>query len=281
MTDVIFNSTIQVNGVAFDPRDRMFLSSPNWNSKPKHSLYVVVDGKLKPYPTKDQPFSNVNSIHAYGDNLYVVDKNTIYLINTSTDKVTAKFPIKYSKQLNDIRVKDNNAYITDSGNGKVYQLDLLTGVSTTIASNIMYEHSSLGDWNIKVNADGIEITPDGKSLIITVPFGGRIRQINLKSKKVSVIGTLPPHGGIMFNIDGRLLYTDPLQHRVVSMDLVTGDEFTYTKDDKMIWPDAMVMHRGYIYFPAAKLTEKNPKPPYPVFKVKAQRAGGKLIKALS
>lgn len=262
----------QVNCVAFGLNGRMFLSSPGYGKGEKGGVYNE-DGSLF-YSDKE-----VNAIRVEGNSLYAVDKHKIVQIDLRSGKIR-EYPITGSKRLNDIRISGATAYITDSGNGNVYNLSLSNGTHSTIASGLMYEKSSLNiDGNIlnmKVNADGIEFTPDKKGLIVTVPFGGPIWKIDLSTKKVTKIGTLPPHGGIALNPDGRLLYSDVLNHRIVARDLKTGVDTVIAKDEKLLWPDAMTLHEGYIYVPAAQLSIKEPKAPFNIFRVKIPKMVGSL-----
>lgn len=270
---VFYKSPTQLNGIAFDRRGRFFASYPNWSGKPQFSLAIIREGIAYPYPNMgiNHRFQDINSIHEYKDHLYVVDKKAVYVIRLDWGTLVNVYNIPNSSRLNDIRFIGDKAYLTDSGNGCVFELNLSTGKSKTLLKNLMAPNDSVTvdnhELKMKVNIDGIEVTPNN-TLLLSYPFGGPLHEYDIETKELKTVGELPPHGGMIIYRSDSILYGDPVGHSIRRYNYVTGEDSLYLDDERLNWPDAMIKYEGDYYVPAAKLTDPKHKPPFEVFSFK-------------
>lgn len=284
--DVFRKIPVQFNGVALQGK-RVFVSCPAWNKKPKFSVGLATEREVVPYPSLDENnmFTDVNSIHVNNDRLYVVDKNQLVVFNLNTSRLSNIYKVKGSGKLNDIRIVGDNAFLTDSDLGALVVINLRTGVSKIVLKGSDFTKAEVTEIEIDgekveatVNADGIEITPDQKSLIFTKPFGGHIYKIlleDLLSKKtdeeleegIEDLGMIPPHGGICMLEDGSLLWSDVVNHSIQKRSPDGTDEVVL-QDDILQWPDALVKEGEYVYVPCAQYNVHPPKAPFNLIRFK-------------
>ena len=249
----------------------------------------------KPGADPAKAFVNVNAIHLDGRGaLWVIDSGTpafggealpgapkAVKINLTTNRVEhvyafgpdVAFPGSY---MNDIRFNGDNAYLTDAGQGAIVVLDLKTGwarrtlekhPSTLGTRPIIVEGKPLSDANdkpIMVNADPLDLSPDGKWLYYA-PAGGPWSAIETKwldnpalsaaevAAHVFPWADLPPTGGSAMDANGDFYYSE-LAAMAVKKRTAAGEISTLVQDPRLHWVDAPAIDaQGYIWFPVPQI----------------------------
>ena len=117
----------------------------------------------------------------------------------------------------------NNVYIADGGNGRVRRVDARTGIITTVAGS--GKRDSSGDGGDALGAgldwpDGVALDRDG-NLYISEHSG--IRRVDSKTNTITTIaGNAENASSLLFDLDERLIFVDPVNDRVRSVDTKTG-----------------------------------------------------------
>ncbi|MDE1161219.1 MAG: L-dopachrome tautomerase-related protein [Acidobacteriaceae bacterium] len=283
-------SPYQANGVAVAADGRIFLSLPRLIQQDSFSVGLVENGKVKAYPgdawntttgETSNRFSNVNAVRIEPqrpDSLWVVDcgsgkagETKLVQITLRENRVHRVYRLSPAEApahscLNDVRVSDGRAFLTESGTGAIVIIDLTTGEvlrrlatsATTKAPNkpaLVVDGRPLVDPHgqpITVHADDIELSPDREWLYFSVPFGGtlwRVRTADLLdrtmsesalSKRVESLGPMMPVGGILMLADGSLLMGDLVNHALVRR-FPDGKIAKLFSSPELRWPDAMAV----------------------------------------
>ena len=202
--------------------------------------------------------------------------------------------------IDDIRFHGNNGYITDAGNsGAIIVMNLETGdayrtlvndKSVMVQHPMMAEHKEMLDENanpLKINADQMEVSPDGKYYYYQACSGPlyRIETQYLDDKSVpeklreahrvqfAHNGTT---GGTAIDASGNLYVSDTDNNRVLRI-TPKGKSTVLVADPRLIWVDAMwVDDQGYLWMPSAEQDRMPPQNggkneliyPMRVFKIK-------------
>ncbi|PWJ57846.1 major royal jelly protein [Dyadobacter jejuensis] len=202
----------------------------------------------------------------------------INLSNNEIEKVY-RFPenvVNEDVYINDIRVDNDNgfAYLTNSNTGGIVVLNINSGTSrlvlgnaTSVKADPNYHFSPLGtelkkgDGSLlKVNSDGIALTPDNQYLYYKPLTDNRLYRIKtdllrdfkttetILNKSVEDLGKFITTDGMIFDNKGNL-YLGDLEHN--SIVKITPDlkMQTIVKDDEqLIWPDSYsISEDGYLY----------------------------------
>ncbi len=249
----------------------------------------------KPGADPATAFVNVNAIHLDGHGaLWAIDSGTpafggkalpgapkAVKIDLATNRVVhvyafdpdVAFPGSY---MNDIRFNGDHAYLTDAGEGAIVVLDLKTGQarrtlekhpSTLGHRPIVVEGRPLSDAHdqpIMVNADPLDLSPDGKWLYYA-PAGGPWSAIETKwlddpslsaaevAAHVVPWADLPPTGGSAMDANGDFYYSD-LARMAVMKRTAAGEISTLVQDPRLHWVDAPAIDaHGYIWFPVPQI----------------------------
>jgi sugar lactone lactonase YvrE len=257
------------------------------------------------------------------DNLWIVDpagiglsdvyqqSNKVIQVDLKTNMVKRiyRFPdsvIDAKSYINDIRLDQDRgfAYMTSSSNGGIVVLNLTTGA----ARFVLHGHpSTLSDPRyhfkmngremandqgvVKINSDGIALTPDKAWLYYKPLTDNRLYRISTDvlrdfgttekevEAKVEDVGRFVTTDGMEFDADGNLYMGDVENARIVK---ITPDKkMTVLVEDaqRLSWPDSYSISKdGYLYVSCSQLQDmpwfnegKNlAKYPYRVFRIKIE-----------
>jgi len=205
--------------------------------------------------------------------------------------------------INDVRVdtKSNFAYLTNSNEGGIVVVNLTTGAMKQVLQN-HYSVKSDPSYHfiidgreltkngqpVKINSDGIALTPDGQWLYykpLTDDKLYRIKTAWLQSDslseaqletKVEDIGHFNTTDGMIFDKKGNLYMGDLQRYSIVQ---ITPDltKKTILHDEQLIWPDSYsISDDGYLYISCSQI-QKQPDynngvstrtTPYTIFRMK-------------
>lgn len=200
-------------------------------------------------------------------------------LTTNTIEMIYRFPesvVSEDVYINDIRVDNENgfAYLSNSSTGGIVVLNINTGASrlvlansSSVKSDANYHFSPLGtelkkgDGSLlKVNSDGIALTPDNQYLYYKPLTDNRLYRIKTNllrdfktdeavlNKSVEDLGKFITTDGMIFDKKGNLYLGDLEKNSIVK---ITPDlkMHTVVKDnEKLIWPDSYsISDDGYLY----------------------------------
>jgi sugar lactone lactonase YvrE len=232
-------------------------------------------------------------------NLWVVDSGAsslggtvvdggakIVVFNLSTNQVARTYPfnrpiIGPKSYIDDIRFNGHMAYITDAGVPGLILMNLDTGAqrrvldhdrSTTDERPMFAEGRALRTSDgklVKVHADQLEVTPNGKYLYFQ-PASGPLYRIETRwlddpaasnaeiSRHVELWYDTPPTGGTAIDADGNLYVTDVNKLRILK---ITPEKkmTVLVSDPRLIWADALwIDDQGDLWIPQAQLNRMAP-----------------------
>jgi len=242
-------------------------------------------------------FVNVNAIRMGGPGeLWVVDSGSpdfganplpggtkLVRINLSTNQPSRVylFPsnaIRAGSYVDDVRFNGDFAYATDAGSPGLIVIDFRTGVarrvlenhaSTTAPTNrsIVLEGKTVmapDGTPLKVNADPLELSPDGQWLYYG-PLAGPWSMISTKTlndpalpatalaAQVRPWADLPPTGGTVMDHNGDLYFSD-LANNSLKRRTADGQITTIVQDPRLLWVDAPTIDATHtIWLPAAQV----------------------------
>lgn len=251
----------------------------------------------KPGSDAEKSFVSVNAIHedAHGD-LWIVDTGSpdfggtavangakVVQVDPHTDSVVRvyTFPkeaMRAHTYIDDIRINGNHAYLTDAGEGAILVLNLNDGsvrrrfdgmsfVRARAHDKIIVNGKVLtmgDDQPLKVNADPLELSPDGRTFYFG-PLSGPLSQIETRylddntlsddalARHVSTWFNIPPVGGTAMGADGSLYYT-PLADNSLMRRAPDGSISMLAHDSRLRWVDApFIDGKGHIYLPVPQI----------------------------
>ena len=237
------------------------------------------------------------------------DSDKLVRIDLATNKVERTYFFKgitdnKHSYLNDIRVDtaQQAAYLTSSSQGGIVVVDLKTGDARMVLHDTPVVRSDpayhftidghevmLGGKPLKVNSDGIALSPDRAWLYwkpLTDDKLYRSKTADLRDakltgaeleKRVEDLGHFLTTDGMEIDKQGNLYFGD-LEHSAIvriSPDLKTRTELV--KDERLGWPDSYSISRdGYLYISTSHIHEAAPfnggvdkrKLPYGLFRLK-------------
>jgi len=108
--------------------------------------------------------------------------------------------------VNDVILDDKYAYFTDSQVRKIYRAAVNTAVPGEIEEWLNFTNEQIL-YSAGTNANGIEMTPDGKYLIVVISNSGKLFRIDKNSKAIVEIQlNTPVNSGDGLLMDGNTLY---------------------------------------------------------------------------
>ena len=183
--------------------------------------------------------------------------------------------------VDDIRFHGPLAYITDAGAPGVIILDLASGATRRVLDDdpsTTAQRPMTGDAHvmhgpdgkpIKIHADQLEVSPDGKFFFYQ-PASGPMSRIATRylddtkidskqlAKHVSTFAKTPSTGGTAIDAEGTIYVSDVDHHRVMAIK-ADGSKSIVVEDKRLLWVDAMwIDDAGYLYMPAAQLDRMAP-----------------------
>jgi sugar lactone lactonase YvrE len=194
---------------------------------------------------------------------------------------------------NDVRIDTQRgggegfAYISDSAGGGVIVVDLSSGESwrrlTKARSGRMDEKvTAMAEGKpvaMRGHVDGIALSPDCKTLyyhgltrrelwsISTDLLADRNRsdaEVEAAAKKVADKSSCAD--GICADGEGRVYTTDYEDNAIRRIDPATGKVETIVQDARILWPDAVWVHGGYVYLTTNQLNRNPRVQPFGVFR---------------
>jgi len=178
--------------------------------------------------------------------------------------------------VDDLRLAGNTIYLTDAGVPALIVLDKQTGrgrrvlendPSTTARRSLYAEGTALTTPDgqpVRVHADQIEVSPDGRLLYFQTASGPLYRietrylldpQLPAAeiSRHVQLFFDTPSTGGTAIDAAGNLYVADANHQRILK---ITPDAqaTTLLEDKRLLWPDALwIDNHGNLWIPAAQL----------------------------
>jgi len=208
--------------------------------------------------------------------------------NLNTNKPEKIYRFNYvadeNSYVNDVRVdtKLNCAYLTNSNEGGIFVADLEKGEirqvlqgNFSVIANPNYHFTIDGKElkqngaPVKINSDGIALTPDGSYLYYKPLTDDRLYRIQTKylrnknlsaaqlGAKVEYLGKFTTTDGMIFDEQGNLYMGDLENYRIMK---ITPDLKMHEliKSNLLSWPDSYSIANGYLYVSCSQL-QKQPK----------------------
>lgn len=281
-----------------------------WNSFKKgengQNKFVTVQSVV----TDDQGFLWVVDAAGIGLGKVYQHSSKVLKINLANDQIEKiyRFPenvVGEDVYINDIRVDNKNgfAYLTNSNTGGIVVLNIKNGESklvlansSSVKSDANYHFSPLGtelkkgDGSLlKVNSDGIALTPDNQYLYFKPLTDNRLYRIktdllrdfktseDVLNKSVEDLGKFVTTDGMIFDKKRNLYLGDLEKSSIVK---ITPDlkMTTIAQDnEKLIWPDSYsISDDGYLYISNSQIQlmpwfhdgKEQFKKPFKVFRIK-------------
>lgn len=188
------------------------------------------------------------SVDEKRDRLWVVGNGAVYVYSLTTNKLLKKNPVADlgdfpSTFLNDV-VLDHagSAYITDSFSPNIFKVDGQSLKMTLFAKGENLPYGTVGGspWNF----NGIEITKDGKNLIIAKTNDGSLWTLNIKSKvfkKLKLSKNASLTDGLVWGSQGKLYL---IRNFVNTISVVNFDEFK-TGDETLRVEDLSIDQKAF------------------------------------
>lgn len=252
-----------------------------WNSFKKgedgQNKFVCVQAVV----TDDKGFLWVVDAAGIGLGKVYQQSSKVVKINLTNNKIEKiyRFPenvVGEDVYINDIRVDNENgfAYLSNSNTGGIIILNINTGESRLVLANSPsvksdpnYHFSPLGTElkkgdgsSLKVNSDGIALTPDNQYVYYKPLTDNRLYRIktdllrNFKTtetvlnKSVEDLGKFITTDGMIFDKKGNLYFGDLEQNSIVKITPDLKMQTIVKDDEQLIWPDSYsISEDGYLY----------------------------------
>lgn len=231
----------------------------------------------------------------------------INLANNQIEKIY-RFPenvVGEDVYINDIRIDNENgfAYLTNSNTGGIVVLNIKNGESklvlansSSVKSDADYHFSPLGtelkkgDGSLlKVNSDGIALTPDNQYLYFKPLTDNKLYRIktdflrdfktseDVLNKSVEDLGKFVTTDGMIFDKKGNLYLGDLEKNSIVKITPDLKMTTIVQDNEKLIWPDSYsISDDGYLYISNSQIQlmpwfhdgKEHFKKPFKVFRIK-------------
>lgn len=255
------------------------------------------DAGWNDFPNTRDPshaFVGVNALRIGPDGqLWIIDKGApgpgqdvlpggakVVVVDLKTNAVSKVIPLDgvtgRKSYVDDIRFNGSRAYLTDAGQPGLIVLDLESGRmwraldgdrSVTQDRSLMAEGRPLVDPKGKpvvINADQLEVSPDGKTLFFQ-PCTGPLYRIETRwlddpglsdrerAQHVTLFADTPSTGGTAIDTEGNIYSSDTDRSRILKI-APNGTITTLVSDPRLDWVDAMwIDDAGFLYLPASQL----------------------------
>ena len=256
----------------------------------------------KPGEDGSKKFVSVQAVYVDDqDKLWVVDpanpsfagvyqeSDKLVRINLATNKVERIYPMKgvtdQNSYINDVRVdtKRQVAYMTNSNEGGIVVVDLKSGktrmvlkgaapTQTDPAYHFMIGGREVapGGKPLKVNSDGIALTPDREWLFfkpLTDDKLYKVKTADLRNAKLSEadlvkavvdLGHVSITDGMEFDKKGNLYFGD-MEHNTILRITPDLKKTVLVEDSRLLWPDSYGISKdGYLYISTSEVQTAPP-----------------------
>lgn len=245
---------------------------------------VVVDSEDRIWLV-DTGSINFGPIIPGGAKLWAYDKSGKRVAEVNFKRVQDGGVLHDTTYLNDVRfdLKQGErgfAYVTDSGVGGIIVIDLATGESwrkldghPSVKADTSIELSVEGQPLLRqsqkpeIHSDGIALSPDGATLYYT-PLTGRglyavptaalrDRQADAASQVRKIANKPSANDGLWADEQGRIYSTDfednAIRRYTPSADGASATEELIVQDERLLWPDCVLIHDGSLYVTSNQL----------------------------
>ncbi|MCF7805310.1 MAG: superoxide dismutase [Candidatus Marinimicrobia bacterium] len=197
--------------------------------------------------------------------------------DTQTGELKAEYTLSTAenKFINDVITTKKGAYLTNSAQGVLYHIPVKSGGKLPDESAVT--EISLGREYEMVegfNANGIEATPNGKTLIVVNSSTGKLYSVDPKSGAAKEIdlGDANVKNGDGILLDGHTLYVVQNQMNKIAtvklgVDYSSGEVIDTITHEAFAVPTTVAMHRKYLYAVNAKFGTNPEGKAYEVVKV--------------
>jgi sugar lactone lactonase YvrE len=291
-------------GVAVSDQNRIFVNYPRWTRGHSVSVIEITEsGEKIPYPNDDwntwngsispiERFVCVQSVYIEENNyLWILDTGNpqfsgvidssakIIKINLDTDNIEDIIYVDNNileefSYMNDIRIYNKYAYITDSSVGAIIIINLETNQiikrlenhQSTIAEDGFELYVEGYRVNMIVHSDGLAIDKNDGYLYyqaLSSPYLYRIKTEYLNdfalsntdiSSKVEFVGEFGAADGMAFGHDGILYITSLENNSIRQYDPMTRDSSFLITNNKLKWPDSIsITDDNYLYVTTSQL----------------------------
>ena len=206
-------------------------------------------------------------------------------IDLASDSVQRVYPLEAATNpksfVDDVRFHGGLAYVTDAGSPGVIVVDLVTGATRRVLDGdptMTAQRPISADSHVlrgpdgkpvKIHADQLEVSPDGKFFYYQ-PASGPMSRIATRylddpalpspqlAKHITTFAKTPSTGGTAIDANGTIYCSDTDKHRVLAID-TDGSTHVLIEDPRLLWVDAMwIDAAGFLYMPAAQLDRMAP-----------------------
>ena len=197
--------------------------------------------------------------------------------------------IKPRTYLNDVRFDlskgdEGIAYITDSGEGGIIVIDLASGTANRnmdgsdavtaddIELKVEGEPMKQGGETPRIHSDGIAVISDGETLAVTPLTSRKLYVFQAQDVRLNwfhragltsapripsaevIIEKPSANDGIWYDVETEsILTTDFEDNALRRVDPESGKIELVTQDERLLWPDCVVVHKGDIYVTSNQL----------------------------
>lgn len=333
----------QVTGVAVSKAGRIFVNFPRWVDEPTPSVgEVAADGSLTPYPDAAwngwQPGKgDAKKQLVCVQSVFVDDTDTLWIldpaapgfqgpvpggpkllkVNLASNKVERVYSFDAkaappNSYLNDVRIANGHALMTDSGLGAIVALNLTTGAARRLLDKHPSTKAEAGlepviggkPWRgadgktPQINSDGIAVDAKREHLYYQALTGKTLYRVPVAAlldaklspdalgAKVERVATTQPADGIEFDAQGNL-YLTALEESAIKVLRPDGKLEVVAQSPEYEWPDSIAIPpSGELYFTTSQIHHMPPfnggkdmrKPPYRVYRLSAAQAAAKPSK---
>lgn len=300
--ELVASSEDQWTGVARSSDGRMFVNFPRWSDDLDQSVGEIVDGEVIPYPNSswntysgtadDRTFVCVQSVFVdNSDRLWVLDPANpfmegvvdrgprLYQFDVATDSLSRiySFPdslIESDVYLNDVRIdqKHNMAYLSDSGRGGIYVLDLESG-ETQLRLEEHFSTKAETDkldingytWQGQIHSDGIALSNESDYLYYAALSGHSLYRVPVEdlinpSLSERELGDEVTEAQEIIATDGMLfgptntLYLGGLEENAIYVWKEDNPYHKLIEDERIKWADSFTSgDDGSIYFTTSQI----------------------------
>lgn len=281
-----------------------------WNSFKKgedgQNKFVCVQAVV----TDDRGFLWVVDAAGIGLGKVYQNSNKVLKINLKTNKIERIYRFKNRGMpndvyINDIRIDNKNgfAYMSNSSTGGIVVLNLESGISKlvlgndpSVKSDPSYQFMPLGSIiktadgkPLKINSDGIALTPDKKYLYYKPLSDNNLYRIKtdllrdfktpekMLESGVESLGKFTTTDGMIFDSAGNLYLGDIEKSSIVKITPDLKMQTLVRDKEKLIWPDSYsISPDGYLYISTSQI-QYSPwfhegkdlfKKPFSIYKIK-------------